>query len=179
MMAPDRTIKIGPVPEYLLDSPIEFLIADHVRQRTVFDLIEQLARSAVLDRDLTAEVLRFLENDMVAHVTDEEVGLFPLLRRRCEPEDEIEQVLENLSAEHAAEERVAVEIRAGLAEALETDCRIADIIGLEERMLGFAAAEQRHLALEYAIVLPIARARLSEDDLRDLGARMIARRAQK
>lgn len=177
-MVPDKPVNIAPVPEKLLDSPLDFLVADHVRQRAVFELIEWLAHARTLDRNLVTEVLRFLENDMVAHVVDEEIDLFPLLRLRCKPEDEIEQTLENLSAEHAAKARTAVEIRAGLVEALEAGCPIADILGLEERMLDFSTGEQRHLALEYAIVLPIARARLSEDDLRDLGAQMIRRRAQ-
>lgn len=176
-MSPDEPVNIVATPGNLPDRPLDFLIADHARQRTAFALIEELARARALDRTLAAEVLRFLECDMVAHVDDEEADLFPLLRLRCEPEDQIERVLEDLSTEHAAEERIAVEIRAGLARALERDCRIAEIVGLDERMLAFAAAEQRHLALEHAIVLPIARARLSEDDLRDLGARMMARRA--
>lgn len=165
------------MPRDLLGDPLAFFAADHLRQRAAFVLIEQVATADTLDRVLAAHVLEFLGKDMVAHVLDEEHALFPLLRCRCEPEDDIEHVLGDLSAEHAVEERIAVDILIGLAEALEADCAVGDIEGLRKRMLAFAHAESRHLALENGIILPLARARLSEGDLRDLSARMIRRRA--
>ena len=173
----DTPPMIVPMPRDLLGDPLEFFAADHLRQRAAFALIERLATASALDRTLAAHVLEFLGKDMVAHVLDEEDDLFPLLRMRCEAEDDIEHVLGDLSAEHAAEERVAVDIRTGLAEALEAGCPVGDIEGLGKGMLAFVHAESRHLALENGIVFPLARARLSEDDLRNLSARMIQRRS--
>ena len=173
----DTPPMIAPMPRDLLGNPLEFFMADHLRQRAAFALIEQLATVDTLDRALATHVLDFLGTDMVAHVLDEEDDLFPLLRRRCEPEDDIEHVLGDLSAEHAADERIALEVRAGLAEALEAGCAAGDIEYLRKRMLAFAYAESRHLALENGIILPLARARLTKDDLRDLSERMTKRRA--
>jgi iron-sulfur cluster repair protein YtfE (RIC family) len=164
------------MPRELLDDPLEFFTADHLRQRAAFTLIEQLAGADTLDRGLAVHVLDFLEADMVAHVLDEEDDLFPLLRRQCEPEDDIEHVLGDLSAEHSAVERTAVDIRSGLAEALKAGCAAGDIKGLGKMMIDFAQAENRHLALENGIVLPLARVRLTQDDLRDLSGRMKKRR---
>ena len=45
-----------------------------------------------------------------------------------------------------------------------------------ELLARFAANERQHLIVENAIVLPLARARLSEDDKQKLGMRMAARR---
>jgi len=173
---PNTPPVIAPMPRALLGNPLEFFAADHLRQRAAFALIQHLATLDTLDKTIAAQLLKFLEKDMVAHVLDEEDDLFPLLRRRCEFEDDIELVLSDLSAEHTAEERVAVDIRIGLARAIEANCAVGEIAKLEERMLAFAIAENRHLALENGIVLPLANARLTEDDLRALGRRMTSRR---
>jgi len=165
------------MPRTLLSDPLEFFAADHLRQRAAFALIERLATADALDRTIAAQVLEFLETDMVAHVLDEEDDLFPLLRRRCEPEDDIDLVLGDLSAEHTAEERVAMDIRTGLAQALQANCAIGEIAELKKRMLAFAHAENRHLALENSIILALARARLTREDLHDLSRHMTNRRA--
>lgn len=172
----DNSLTIGAMPEVLLDKPLEFFAADHQRQRVVFSLIERLATADTLDRPVATEVLRFLENDMVAHVLDEENDLFPLLEQRCKPEDNIELVLGDLAAEHSSEERTTRDIREGLAQALEANCAVGDIAELKDRMLAFAHAEQRHLALENGIVLPLARTCLTQVDLANLSRRMTSRR---
>lgn len=173
---PNAPAMIAPMPRTLLGDPLEFFAADHLRQRAAFSLIEQLATADTLDRSAAAQVLAFLEKDMVAHVLDEEDDLFPLLRQRCEPEDDIEIVLGDLSAEHTAEERAAMDVRAGLARALAANCAVGEISGLAERMVAFANAENRHLALENGIILPLALARLTDDDLSGLSRRMTSRR---
>lgn len=175
----DKSLMISAMPEVLRDKPLEFFAADHRRQRDVFSLIERLATADTLDRPVATEVLTFLEKDMVAHVLDEEEDLFPLLRQRCEPEDNIELVLGDLSAEHTAEERVAMDIRAGLSRALAANCAVGKISGLAEWMVSFANAENRHLALENGIILPLALARLTDHDLSGLSRRMTSRRTSR
>ena len=173
----DTLPAIAPMPRALLRDPLEFFAADHMRQRAAFSLIEYLATAETLDRTIAAQLLKFLQDDMAVHVLDEEDDLFPLLRRRCEPEDDIALVLADLSAEHTAEERIAADVRVGLAQALETDCPVGEIEDLGKRMLAFAHAESRHLALENSILLPLARARLTREDIHDLSRRMTYRRA--
>ena len=62
---------------------------------------------------------RALQFDLPGHHEDEENGLFPMLASRALPEDGIEDILEQLKIEHAADESFATE----LIDQLETMAR--------------------------------------------------------
>lgn len=159
-------------PTEQLASPLDYVFADHFRHRTLCWMIDQIADARDRDEECIGAVVRFLRDDFGPHVIDEEEDLFPLLRRRAEPEDRIEEVLGELSQEHAANKLDADAIVEGLSVA--TGRRFTKAFrGLLHR---FAANERRHLIVENAIVLPLARVRLTFDDLRNLGRRMAARR---
>lgn len=162
-----------PPREALFATPIDYLAADHDRQRVLCWTLDRIARSEAPDAEEIRAVLRFLAEDFAVHVTDEEEDLFPLLARRAEPEDRIGDVLAELSAEHAAEKPEALAVARGLEAALATGS-LDD--ALRPVLTRFAAAERRHLIVENAIVLPLARARLTGDDLRTMTLRMTARR---
>jgi hemerythrin-like domain-containing protein len=166
---------IEPAPPALLSDPLGFFFAEHFRQRRLCNLMEQLANAAALDRDLTSGILAFLQDDMVLHVQDEEEDLFPLMRRRCPPEDEIERVLSALTAEHAGDRHLSGLVVEGLQTALADGRPPSAYAGLREAMVDFARNERRHLALENSVVLPLARLRLTEDDLATLSACMTRR----
>ncbi len=163
-------------PVAQLATPLDYIFADHVRQRVLCSVLDQIAETRALDRDLAAAALGFLKADFAPHIIDEEEDLFPLLRRRSRPEDHIEAVLGDLSQEHAADQLDAQVIIEGLQAVLEN--RGNDRLDQDFRRLlrRFAAYERRHLTVENAIVMPLARARLTQDDLRNLGRRMAARR---
>ncbi|MCB2076099.1 MAG: hemerythrin domain-containing protein, partial [Novosphingobium sp.] len=110
------------------------------------------------------------------HVLDEEEDLFPLLRRRTELEDRIDDTLEVLCQEHDADRRDAHDIVEGLSALAERGAARPLKVAFRKLLRRFAANERRHLTVENAIVLPLARARLTADDLRNLGRRMAARR---
>lgn len=160
----------------LLGDPLDFFFAEHFRQRKLCNLIEEMALADSLDPLLAKEVLVFLRDDMAMHVLDEEEDLFPLMRERCPPEDEIERVLSALSAEHAGDRHLAQLVTEGLETALRESLPVAVQPGLREAMIDFARNERRHLALENSVVLPLARRRLSVDDLARLSARLLRRR---
>lgn len=154
----------------LLREPIEYIFADHFRQRMLCGVLDGLATAKRPDSELAARALEFLRGDFSLHVLDEEEDLFPLLRRRAAPDDDIAPVLGELSAEHAADKRDAEAI----AETLTADTPpIKDWRVLFSR---FAANERHHLIVENAIVLPLARVRLTAGDRSSLGRRMAARR---
>ena len=106
------------------DEPLALLrachknITDHCER--LENLITHINTQGIDDeaRQAARNIVRYFSSSALLHHRDEEEDLFPMLRLRCEPEDEIDQVLENLSAEHAAKERTAVQIRAGLAKSL-------------------------------------------------------------
>lgn len=168
--------QIEPPALALLNDPIDFFFAEHFRQRTVCNLLEVLAKAEPLDRAMADEVLSFLKHDLPLHVQDEEEDLFALLRRRCLPEDGIEQVLATLSAEHAADRAMAETIVTGLQQVLRGRASVARRTRLRRAMRDFARNERRHLALENAVMLPLARRRLADKDLTMLTVQMWWRR---
>lgn len=154
-------------------APLDYILAEHLRHRSLCWVIDLLADNEQADEECIDAVLRFLSEDFGPHVVDEEEDLFPLLRRRAGPEDHIEEILGNLSKEHAEDRVDANEIAQGLSVS-NRGVRLPQAFGgLLKR---FATNERRHLIVENAIVLPLARARLTADDLCNLGRRMAARR---
>ena len=164
-----EALSVAP-PQRLLREPLEYIFADHFRQRVLCGVIDEMAGAGVLDNEMAGHVLAFMRRDFGLHVQDEEEDLFPLLKRRAEPEDRIMDVLSDLSAEHAADKKDGAQLCA----VLEGDKSAPkQWPALFER---FAANERHHLALENAIVLPLARVRLTAEDQRFLGLSMAARR---
>lgn len=168
--------EIEPNSPALMAEPLDFFFAEHFRHRQLCRLIDRLGATVFFDADPIAEVVDFLRFEAPIHIIDEEEDLFPLLRRRCLPEDELENVLGVLSAEHRADATLGRAVRTHLEHCLDT--RSAPGASLEGRrdLAAFAAQERRHLALENAVVLPIARLRLTPADLTGLGRRLAARR---
>jgi hypothetical protein len=158
----------------LLARPLEFLFVDHLRQRNLCTLIEQLADAPDLQPELAERLASHIAGDLAIHGIDDEEDLYPLIRRRARPEDRIEEVLGVLSGEHAAQNR--------LAEAVVGDLRTAAAenqgfpVQLRIRLRLFASRLRRYLAVENAIILPLAEDRLTEADRRGLARRMAARR---
>lgn len=167
---------LNPPPTSLFAEPIDFIFAEHFRQRTLCSILVQIAEADTKDHELIAAALHFIETDFGRHVLDEEEDLFPLVRLRAEPDDNIEQVLAKLSEEHAADEADVVEIRGELTALAKAPQDIGVDPQLSQLLIRFAANERQHLIVENAIVLPLAKARLTEEDCRKLGTRMAARR---
>ncbi len=170
---------IEPMPADLLREPLNWIFAEHHRQRQLCDALQALSRVSAFHPPLIASVLDYLETDLKMHHIDEEEDLFPLLRRRCLPEDEIEQVLGALSADHVREQENATQIRDGLQKALDASVPPAGDISFGRALRAYAQDLRQHLAIENAVVLPIARIRLGETDLEGLSQRMAARRGVK
>lgn len=174
--ATSQTFEIEPSPPELLRDPLEFLFIEHYRHRQMCRILEHLADSDRLQVDLTATTLDFVRFELALHVIDEEEDLFPLLRRRCEPEDEIEDVLGRLSGQHASDQDQAKAVRGVLEKSLADARPIPEIPGGSKVLRAFAVHQRDHLALENAIVLPIARRRISATDLGAMSKRLAARR---
>ena len=172
------TTIIEPMPDDLIHEPLEWLFAEHYRHRQLWGVIERIAASTVLLREEVAEVLNFLRLDLPLHMIDEEEDLFPLLRRRCEPADEVEKVLGVLSLEHSADIDAAERVGGHLERALATGVAPGLDPAARKALTDFVMQEKRHIALENGVVLPIARLRLEPADLRTLSRRLAARRGR-
>jgi hemerythrin-like domain-containing protein len=158
------------------DNAIEFLLAEHLNHRRMCAALEDLAAAPDYDPALIAAMLDFIRFDLTLHVIDEEEDVFPLLRARCHPDDEIDDVLTRLSREHAEDKTLAGRARDVLNACLIARLPPSAMGGGAEALTAFAVHERRHLALENAIIIPLARRRLSPDDIQALGARFKARR---
>lgn len=167
---------IEPMPKEMVREPLEWLFAEHFRHRQWCKLIDALARSGSYDETGLEAAIAFLRHDLPLHILDEEEDLFPLLRRRARPEDDIERILGILSSDHRIDEDRVRHLLRGLTTAYEARNAPGLNPDLRALMLEFAGMERRHVALENAIVLPLARLRLTAEDLMALSGRLAARR---
>jgi len=168
-------IALEPLPPELILQPLAWLSAEHQRCRRVCGLISQIAVSRQVLHDEMVQVLAFLRSDLPLHLADEDEGLFPVLRLRCDPEDELGRVIKALAAGHGRDVAAIAEIARLLDEAVRLKRPIADPAA-QSLLQDFAVRLCDQMALENAVVLPIARRRLDQDDLAHLSQTMARRR---
>lgn len=163
------------LPPALLDAPLDYIFADHFRQRCLYGYLLGIAASRKIPRDEADAVMTFLTTDIALHHADEDEDLYPAVLRRARPEDGLEPILARLACDHldsaSAIETIAVALRRS---------RAAGTVRIgrhdAELLSAFARGEQRHLSIENGIVLVIARKRLSPHDLQGISRSMKARR---
>lgn len=174
MMAPLEPA-IGPTDPRLLADPLDYMEAEHYRQRAALAHLERLRPDTPPERRVAIAklVLAFIRGEVGRHVEDETRDLFPLLRRRCLAEDDVEAVLALAAAEHARDAELARPVADGLERCARREPPGADF---PDAIAAFVDSQRRHLAWENAIVLPLARKRLTPTDRKRLGASMAARR---
>lgn len=168
---------VEPIPENLFREPIEFIRADHYRQRQVCAVLDDIARHAEPENESEAArlVLNYLERQLPLHIADEEQDLFDRLRARCLPEDNIEDVLGNLHGEHARDEQLAQGLLAALRQ-IADGTPPPDTAVFRRIAASFSETHRRHIAWENDFLLPLARRRLRPADMAAFGRAMAARR---
>jgi len=157
-----------PLPRNI-DDPLDILAHEHVRQEWLCDLLETIADGlpGTLECALAGLVTEALRNDLPLHHKDEEEGLFPLLCRRAAPEDNIDAVIRQLCREHLADDTYCddlIDVLQALADGQAP--KNPEMAGYMIR--GFFESYRRHIAFENVVVLPLARARLTAEDLTEL-----------
>lgn len=163
-------------PSHLLRHPLEYIFADHFRQRILCSMLDKIFDAQVYDPILTQAIHRFLKDDLKYHILDEEENLFPILRQRAEPEDQIDEILDQLSEEHKSDHIDAKQILCELACLLDGTKEYpisSETILMVQR---FTANERHHLIVENAIVMPLAKVRLTSEDLHQMANDMAKRR---
>lgn len=165
--------RIEEIPHALLDRPIDYLAAEHARQRRAAELL-LLAADGVSCRAGIENLSFYLRTDFAMHIVDEEQSLFPLLRERCKPEDCVDALIDVLRDEHAEDEALWRSVEQALDAAIANG-RI-DPHG-SEVIRRFADKVCEHISLEDGVLIPLARLRLTRADLKALSAAMRLRRA--
>jgi len=169
-------VQVAETPEDLLTDPIAWFFAEHQRHRQFCDLMQRASMATTFDEETIGWLLDFVAHELALHVLDEEEDLFPMMRLRAQPEDKLEAILGRLSREHAKDLARAAAVRQHLEACLRQRVPISRNNVRRRALERFAIHERGHLALENAVVLPIARLRLSERDLVDLSSRLARRR---
>lgn len=169
----DGSWRIEPMPPDLIDSPLDFIFAEHLRQREAATILT-LISDGEFEGICLDELIDFFNEDFLLHISDEEVALFPILLQRCLPEDKMENVIHRLQEEHRQDEDSVEDVIATLVRLRERK-----FLTVEEarRLRRFAEHIRQHLALENGVLLPIARVRLEAEDLRVLAQLLKRRRA--
>lgn len=163
---------LTPTAASLLAQPLDFIHQDHLREREICTQIDRLAQAG--SARIARVIHGFLTRELPLHIQDEEQDLFPLVRRRCTPEDQMDKVIARLHRDHDHAAIDTPKICALLRDVADTG-RVPD--EPEQRDLrSFAKQSRRHLILENAIILPFARLRLTDTDLLTLRIRMQQRR---
>ena len=169
--------EIEAIPENLFREPIDYLYADHFRQRVVCKFLDELAFDPVAPNAarLASIALAYIEQELPHHIADEEQDLFPRLRDRCTPADNAERILGLLSEEHRRDDDLCAAILEGLRVLAEGQ-EPSQCAAFVRAAAAFAETQRRHLAWEDDVLLPLARERLTAEDLGDMGRGMATRR---
>lgn len=168
-----RGARVAPPRLRADECPIEAIYEEHFNQRQLCADMDVLAATTTPRRKLAMRVLINLCRDLPAHFADEERGLFPRLRARALPEDNLEPTLALLARQHEVARQAFNLLVPALA------CMANGALPAPEDRVALrrlASAERRHLIVENAILLPLARMRLTEGDKRALMAEMCASR---
>ncbi len=158
-------------------TPIALLDREHYRQSVTYGMLRVLADdpSRATAADDARAVLRSLEEHLPLHVKDEEEDLMPLLERRCRGARQFEAMRAQLLKEHDTDQKSGATLMAALRQLAAgeppTDCAAFTVLAR-----AFAEMQERHLAWENAVLLPMAQHWLTDHDLRAIGRSMAARR---
>ena len=157
--------------------PLDVIRAEHDRQFVLCGQLIELAAKRRLGPLIEGSeaLLAYLVEDLPLHCRDEEEAMFPLLRRRCLPEDGIESVLAELDKDHAAERFLAAHLVIDL-KSIAIEGKSDSPARLFETLRVFAEGQIRHLTWENRSVMPLAEIRLRPEDLVEIGRSMAERR---
>ena len=169
-----------PTPAAGFDHPIDILDGCHERILRNCTVIERIAAHVAAKgpdaeaATAAAGVVRYFDSAGANHHRDEEDDLFPALQQYA-PSVELNAVFDliyRLKADHARLEALWADMRLRLAALAEGRDGGLDAATAS----AFKAAYARHIELEEAELLPLARRVLDESLLRALGSRMARRR---
>lgn len=150
------------------DMPLSYFYAANRRQRRFCAALTAATQAPVVLAPALQALAIELAEDLQCLEGAEKL-LFELLRRRAEPEDDISRILGILASDHDADRALQLELGAALRGNVALAADRTTLAALADRFVG---RKLRTIALENAIVLPIARLRLKPADLRQLSANL-------
>jgi len=181
LIAEARTLlahRDSPDPDTFED-PIAFIRDDHARQLRMCNLLDAFTEKLELEpvMPLASALLEYLTGDLPLHTQDEEQDLRPVLEERCEPDDGLDDVLKQLTKEHELN-RDLVSFMIEDLEALADGRTLSNPVRLLMNVKEFSETQRQHVTWEERVLLPLARQRLTAEDLARIGRNMAKRREE-
>lgn len=163
----------APTSAWLLQNPIEFIVEDHFRLRAMCADLDRLAGLSHLPSDTIQKQLEYLRKELPLLLADEDDELLPRLSLRAETEDDLPKLIERLDKDHRSIDALLGKV----VEALEGVTVGGTVTSdLAQNMRALADVTKRHLILENAVLIPLARIRLTQMDLDDMRGAMLKKR---
>lgn len=168
---PEIPASSRPMDSRLLLDPIGFLQTEIYRQRVACNTLEALASPGENgDVGTDAErVRRYIDEDLPTHLRDMEECLFPILRQRSRPEDDLERRLARYRGLHGRRDEPTVSLPRILEGMSRGDPPPPDLDAILRRVVEHW---RRDLQTENEDILPLAEQRLTKADLVALGEAM-------
>ena len=144
-------------------------------RRAMTDLVS-LARAPEPDRATAEAVMRFLRDEVPLQLECTKRDLFPILRQRAEPDDGVDVLLARLERD----DQDMADARNRVLKILWA-MSVGRHVSAERRaqLAAYAKTERERLALEKAVMMPLARVRLTQADREQLLRSMSGRRGWK
>lgn len=166
---------MAPPPPVLLDRALDHIAAEHMRQRNLCAHLRRIAEERQATRGEADAIVAFFKSDLALQHADVTEDLYPAVRRRAVPEDDLAPILDQLTGDHrdiaVRAARIVAALgrhRTGTSVPVSRQCAVA--------MFAYAKAMHRLLSAENGIVLVIARKRLTPGDLAAMSQSMKVRR---
>jgi len=178
MVPPVQHFRLDRIPDNLLREPLDFLFADHMRQRKLcnaIDAIHMIGEKVPL-LDLKEPIFAYLSEDFPLHIADEECDLFPTLQDTPDRDHDLDDLIDALTRNHAVEQSMASDVIAVLKRNLHPLGEADNVSQFPRLLFMFTDCLRRHLAIEDQMLLPVARKYLSRSDLSRIGRAMAQRR---
>lgn len=165
------------------DQPLELWLACHDRVRRMANLLERLREHLLVNgadesaRVTSTSIRRYFDEAAPRHHEDEEVDLFPLLRKLLPAKaprktKAVVAALDRLESEHVELGRLWQTVRA-LLEAIESGRNVALEAELVQK---FATGYRQHCELEDTVIADALRHCLGAQELAAVGQAMAERR---
>ncbi len=157
----------GKQSEFEPDGLLAQIEKEHLQEQTLCDQLEQIADDLLepIDPVLARMSVAALRQCVRRHLVLEEGYLYPVLTKRLRRGELETDLLNQIREEHANDECLAYDTADQLERAAERG-RAENPEMLGYMLHGFFECRRRHIAWEDAVVLPLARSRLSPRDFR-------------
>ncbi|MEO1139322.1 MAG: hypothetical protein AAFW87_07690 [Pseudomonadota bacterium] len=158
----------------LMEDPLAFIAEDHLRVKKVAKTMQRISTRDVQTRKDLFELTSFLENELALLMHDEDDDLIALLQPRVQAEDGFAGLRAQLAEIHS----VIEQDRHNILIRLKSSKADGDRLSTTDRALIGQAGMRllKDMIMENAKLLPLARKRLTVDDIAVLRSRMVQRR---